>query len=79
VENPAVKRWFARLPRFQPHFTPTSSSWINQAERCFAQITRKPIRRGTHRSTRELKQAIRNSLATYNQNPKAIHRDQDRR
>jgi transposase len=66
----AVKRWFARHPRFHPHFTPTSASWMNQVERWFAEITRKQIRRGTHRSTRELEQAIRHYLATYNMNPR---------
>jgi transposase len=65
-----VKRWFARHPRFHPHFTPTSASWINQVERWFAEITRKQIRRGTHRSTRQLEQAIRDYLATYNMNPR---------
>ena len=69
-KTPAVKRWFARHPRFHPHFTPTSASWINQIERWFAEITRKQIRRGTHRSTRELEQAIRDYLATYNLNPR---------
>ena len=66
----AVRRWFARHPRFHPHFTPTSSSWINQVERWFAEITRKQIRRGTHRSTRQLEQAIRDYLKVYNQNPR---------
>jgi transposase len=66
----AVGRWFARHPRFHPHFTPTSSSWINQVERWFAEITRKQIRRGTHRSTRQLEQAIRDYLKVYNQNPR---------
>jgi len=66
----AVKRWFARHPRFHPHFTPTSASWINQVERWFAEITRKQIHRGTHRSTRELEKTIRDYLATYNQNPR---------
>ena len=69
-KTPAVKRWFARHPRFHVHFTPTSASWLNQVERWFAEITRKQIRRGTHRSTRELEQAIRDYLATYNQNPR---------
>lgn len=69
-KTPAVRRWFARHPRFHPHFTPTSASWINQVERWFADITNKQIRRGTHRSTRELEQAIREYMATYNKNPK---------
>jgi transposase len=69
-KTPAVKRWFVRHPRFHPHFTPTSASWINQVERWFAELTRKQIRRGTHRSTRELEQAIRDYLATYNTKPR---------
>ncbi len=77
----AVKRGFARHPRFHPHFTPTSASWINQVERWFAEITRQLIRRGTHRSARELEQAIRAYLDTYNQNPKSetLSLDQVRR
>ncbi len=33
--------------RFHFHFTPTSSSWLNQVERFFALITERMIRRGT--------------------------------
>ena len=51
---PSVKNWFARHPCFHVHFTPTSASWLNQVERWFATLTEKQIRRGTHRSTREL-------------------------
>lgn len=69
-KTPKVKSWFARHPRFHVHFTPTSASWINQVERWFAELTEKQIRRGTHRSTRQLEQAIRNYLARYNDDPK---------
>lgn len=69
-KTPSVKNWFARHPRFQAHFTPTSASWINQVERWFSTLTEKQIRRGTHRSTRQLEQAIRAYLNTYNANPK---------
>jgi transposase len=55
----AIHRWLARHPRFHPHFTPTSSSWINLVERWFAALTEKQLRRGVHRSTRELETAIR--------------------
>ena len=54
---------------FASHFTPTSASWINQVERWFAEITNKQIRRGSHRSTRELEQAIEDYLAVYNEDP----------
>ena len=66
----AIKAWFARHPRFQVHFTPTSASWINQVERWFATLTEKYIRRGTHRSTQQLEQAIRKYLEMNNANPK---------
>src|SRR5579872_467652 len=32
-KTPSVKAWMARHPRFHAHFTPTSSSWLNQVER----------------------------------------------
>ncbi|HUD96477.1 MAG TPA: IS630 family transposase [Woeseiaceae bacterium] len=66
----AVRRWFARHPRFHVHFTPTSASWLNQVERWFATLTQKQIRRGTHRSTRQLEKAIRTYLDIYNEDPK---------
>ena len=38
-KTPSVKAWMARHPRFHAHFTPTSSSWLNQVERWFATLT----------------------------------------
>jgi transposase len=69
-KTPAIKAWFAKHPRFHVHFTPTSASWINQVERWFATLTEKCIRRGTHRSTQQLEQAIRKYLEVHNANPK---------
>ena len=69
-KTPSIKAWFARHPRFHVHFTPTSASWLNQVERWFATLTEKYIRRGTHRSTRQLEQAIRQYLELNNANPK---------
>jgi transposase len=69
-KTPSVKRWLARHPRFQVHFTPTSGSWLNQVERWFAELTEKQIRRGTHRSTVELEKAIRHYLKIYNKDPR---------
>ena len=59
-----------RRRRFHFHFTPTSSSWLNQVERWFATLTQKYIRRGTHRSTRQLEQAIRHYIKINNNDPK---------
>ena len=69
-KTPTIKAWFARNPRFHVHFTPTSASWLNQVERWFATLTQNYIRRGTHRSTRQLEQAIRQYLELNNNNPK---------
>jgi transposase len=65
-----IRRWLLRHPRFHVHYTPTYSSWINQVERWFAMLTEKQIRRGTHRSTRELEDAIRLYVGVHNQDPK---------
>lgn len=65
-----VKRWFARRPRYHIHFTPTGSSWLNQVERFFAEITNKRIRRGAFRSVRHLESAIHSYLEEHNENPR---------
>jgi transposase len=69
-KTPLIHRWLARHPRFHVHFTPTGSSWINLVERWFAALTEKQLRRGVHRSTRELEAAIRQYIAITNQRPK---------
>ena len=68
-KHPEVKKWLAARPRYHVHFTPTSSSWLNQVERWFAEITRKRIRRGTFRSVRELIKTIHDYIQIYNNNP----------
>jgi transposase len=69
-KTPAIKRWLAAHPRFQLHFTPTSASWLNLVERWFGELTSKKLRRGTHRSVRELEADIRGWIATWNDNPR---------
>ena len=65
-----IRDWFAKRPRWHTHFTPTSSSWINQVERFFALLTDRQIRRGAHRSTAELEAAIAAFIAARNADPK---------
>jgi transposase len=69
-KTPAIHRWLARHPRFHLHFTPTGASWINLVERWFAALTEKQLRRGVHRSTRELEQAIHRYVDATNAHPK---------
>jgi transposase len=69
-KSPTVKAWFARHPRYHLHFTPTSGSWLNLVERWFAILSQRQIKRGSHRSTLELENAIRHFLDVHNQDPK---------
>jgi transposase len=65
-----VRNFLAKRPRWHVHLTPTGASWINQVERFFADLTAKQIRRGVHRSTRELQTAIERYIDTTNAKPK---------
>ena len=69
-KTPIIRRWLVRHPRFHVHFTPTGATWLNLVERFFAAITEKQIRRGVHRSTRELETAIYRYIEHQNQSPK---------
>lgn len=65
-----IRDWFAKRRRWHMHFTPTSSSWINQVERFFALLTDQQIRRGVHRSTAALEAAIAAYIDARNADPK---------
>jgi transposase len=69
-KTPSIQRWLVRHPRFHLHFTPTYSSWLNLVERWFAELTTKWIKRGTHRSVRELVASIRTWITNWNDEPK---------
>ena len=64
-----VRRWLRRHRRFHLHFTPTSGSWLNLVESCFAILTKQRIRRGVFRSVPELIAAIEDYLRVYNATP----------
>ena len=69
-KTPAINAWLTRHPRFHMHFTPTSSSWINQVERWFGYLTDQLIRRGNHTSAQALEADIRTWVQGWNQNPR---------
>jgi transposase len=69
-KTPAIQRWLAAHPRFVLHFTPTSSSWLNLVERWFAELTNKLLRRGAHRSVRQLNADIRAWIDSWNEDPR---------
>ena len=65
-----VQQWLAKHPRFHLHFTPTSSSWLNQVERWFRELTNKALRRGTFGSVPDLIAAIQEYIDAHNNDPK---------
>jgi len=69
-KHPRVQAWLCRHPRFELHFIPTSSSWVNMVERWFREITAKRIRRGVFKNVPELIAAIQEYLDTHNQHPR---------
>jgi transposase len=68
-KHPRVRSWLKRHPRFVPHFVPTSSSWLNLVERWFGELTSKRIRRGVFVSVDDLKKAIDEFMAAWNEHP----------
>jgi transposase len=78
-KTPAIHQWLIKRPRFHLHFTPTSSSWLNLAERWFAELTNRKLRRSAHRSVTELDADIPQVDQRVEQRPQAIHMDQIRR
>ena len=69
-KTPAVRRRVLRHPEYHLHFIPTSSSWLNQIERFFAEITEKQIRRGVFRNVQDLEKAINEYIENHNADPK---------
>jgi transposase len=67
---PPVHRWLLRHPRFHLHFTPTYGSWLNLVERFFAVLTERALKRGSHTSVPQLRDAILAYVAAHNDNPK---------
>lgn len=71
-KHPEVQKWLKKHPRFQLHFIPTSSSWLNVIERWFRDITYNRIRNGVFKSVPQLEQAIREYIDHHNAHPKSF-------
>ncbi|WP_275041025.1 IS630 family transposase [Nocardiopsis valliformis] len=69
-KHPTVRSWLERHKRFHMHFTPTSSSWLNQVERVFAQVTSDLLQRSDHRSVQALERDLRAWVKAWNADPK---------
>jgi transposase len=53
--------------RFVLHFIPTHSSWLNMIERWFGELTNKRIRRESWESVKQLIEAIKSYIESWNQ------------
>src|SRR5947208_180222 len=67
-----VRGWLKKRPRFVLHFVPTSSSWLNLVERWFRELSTQCIHRGSFFSVNDLKAAIQEFLAAWNEDPKPL-------
>jgi transposase len=65
-KHPKVRTWLAQRPRYQMHYTPTYSSWLNQVERWFGIITQRALRRGSFTSVHDLVEKIDAFVQRYN-------------
>jgi len=69
-KHPVVTRWLeSRQCRFELHFIPTSSSWLNMVERWFRNLTDQRIRRGAFAGVPDLIAAIEEYLQVTNKDP----------
>ena len=68
-KTPAIGAWLAAHPRFHLHFTPTSSSWLNQVERWFGLLTERQLRRGIHDNVSALEHDIQVWIDQSNADP----------
>jgi transposase len=69
-KHTVVKKWLASHPRFNIHFTPTGSSWLNLVERFFADLTQDCVRDGSFTSVAELIRSIQQYLTARNREPR---------
>ena len=72
LQSMPTRAQFLEDPRHRVRilYPPKHTSWINQVERWFAELTRKQLQRGVHRSTAELEADITAFIAAHNENPK---------
>ncbi len=71
-KRPRVNSWLKRHPRFQLHFSPPSSSWLNVVGRWFRELTQQHIRRGSFRAVQELVTTINDYIENQNQKPQVF-------
>jgi transposase len=68
-ETESVRKWLGRHPRFHLHLTPTRSAWANLAERWFAELAARKLRRSARRGGTDLEAGIRRWIGERNAGP----------
>ena len=69
-KHPKVKAWLKGHKRFQVHFIPTSSSWLNVIERFFRDLDEKRVHRGVFQSVPQLIGAVMGYIDQHHSAPK---------
>lgn len=67
THKPKDDRWLKRHKNVHFHFIPTYSSWLNQVECWFSILSRQALQGASFTSPQQLRQAIDNFVAAYNQ------------
>ena len=73
THKPKHDRWLTCHPNVRFHFTPTHASWLNQVECWFSILMRGALRGASFTSPQQLRQAIDNFIASYNQDTVPFH------
>ena len=73
THKPKHDRWLARHPNVHFHFTPTHASWLNQIECWFSILVRGALSGASFTSPQQLRQAIDDFIANYNQDALPFH------
>jgi transposase len=72
-----VRACLARNPRWTFHFTPTSAHWLNAVEGCFANLTKRRLKRGVSCAIPDRQAAVNCFLVEANHDPRHFTRTAD--
>lgn len=65
-KNEAARRWLARHPQVQFHYTPTHASWVNLIECFFSILSKQGLAHSVQHSRQELKELLNRFIDSYN-------------
>ena len=68
THKPKQDRWLQQHKNVHFHYTPTSSSWLNQVEVWFSILSRRALRGASFTSPWQVREAIDKFIAVYNEN-----------